>query len=166
LGETALASVTLQPAGRKFVAAIWFASFGLLATVIFFHQLSMATNAAILYIVLPSLSLGIAGFIWGGAILDPSRVKSHGESLMKGLGVTVGAYVIFALLYANGLPLLEAGWSPRQAGGLLFFTLTFGLLFGGPMAAVAGMIAATSLFSFGHYLSRGLDGRKSETSNR
>lgn len=161
-----MASITLHPANRRLVAAIWFATVGLLATIVFFYPLSLAANAVLLYIVLPSVSLGIAGFIWGGAILDPSRVKSHGESLVKGLGIAVGAYVIFSLLYACGLPLLEAGWHPRQVGGLLFFTLTFGLLLGGPIAAVTGMIAATSLFSFGHYLMDGHDSKKSESGNR
>ncbi|HEV2136038.1 MAG TPA: hypothetical protein VGR47_17505 [Terracidiphilus sp.] len=161
-----MASVILHPSSRRFAAAIWFASFGLLATVIFFHQLSMAAHAVILYIVLPSVSLGIAGFIWGGAILDSSKVKNHRESLVKGLGVTIGAYVIFALLYANGLPLLEIGWSQREVVGLLFFTLTFGLLLGGPMAAVAGIIAAASLFSFRRYLSDGRESENSQTGNR
>lgn len=161
-----MASVTLRPASRRLVAAIWFASFGLLATAIFFYPLSWRASAVVLYIVLPSVSLGIAGFIWGEAILDSSKIKSYSESLVKGLGVAAGAYVIFALLYTCGLPLLEAGWSPRQVVGLLFFTVTFGLLLGGPIAAVAGMIAATSLFSFGHYLSHGRDGQNSETSNR
>jgi hypothetical protein len=126
----------------------------------------MAPHAIVLYIVLPSVSLGIAGFIWGGGILDSSKVKNHGESLVKGLGIAIGAYVIFALLYANGLPLLEIGWSPRQVVGLLFFTLTFGLLLGGPIAAVAGIVAATSLFSFGRYLSDGRESQNSQTSNR
>jgi hypothetical protein len=147
-----LTPVTLQPAARRLLAAIWFTAFGLLATVIFFHQLSMTAHAVVLYIVLPSVSAGVAGYIWGGAILDSSKVKSYGEAVLRGLGVSAGAYVIFALLYACGLPLLEAGWSLRQAGGLLLFSFTFGLLLGGPMASIAGMIAATSLFGFGHHL--------------
>lgn len=122
----------------------------------------MTAHAIILYIVLPSVSAGAAGCTWGGAILDSSKVKSYGQSLLSGLGVSAGAYVIFALLYACGLPLLEKGWSLRQAGGLLFFTLTFGILLGGPLALVAGMIAATSLFGFGHHLFGGRGGRTSE----
>lgn len=164
LGRNALASVTLQPAGRRYLAAIWFAAFALLATVIFFYPLPWAKNGVVLSIVLPSVSSGVAGYIWGGGILDSSEIKSYGESLVRGLGVTVGAYVIFALLYACGLPLLEGGWSPRQAMGLLVFTLTLGLLLGGPMATVAGIIAATSLFSFGHYLRR--DRQSSETGHQ
>lgn len=161
-----LTSMTLQPANRRLSAAISFAAIGLLTTAVFFHKLSWAANVIVLYIVLPSVSLGVAGYIWGGAILDSAKVKSYGDSLLRGLGVSAGAYVIFALLYACGLPLLETGWTLRQAGGLFLLTLTLGLLLGGPLAAMTGMIAATSLFGFRHYLSRGRDRKKSETSNR
>ena len=123
----------------------------------------MTPHAVILYIVLPSVSAGIAGYIWGGAILDLSKVKTYGGSLLRGLGVSAGAYAIFALLYACGLPLLEAGWSLRQAGSLLFFTLTFGLLLAGPMVSIAGMVAAVSLFRLGRHVFADGDGRVSET---
>ena len=65
-----MATRTLPPAARRPIAAIWFAAFALLFTVLFFLRLSMASHAIILYIILPSLAAGIAGYIWGGAILD------------------------------------------------------------------------------------------------
>lgn len=154
--------ITLQPVTRRLLAAGWFAAFGLLATVMFFHRLSMATHAVLLYIVLPSISAGTAGYIWGGSIMDSSKVRSYGESLLRGLGVSAAAYAIFALLYACWLPLLETGWSLRQTGSLLIFALTSGVLLGGPLALVAGMIAATLLFGFGHHVFGGRDDRTSE----
>jgi hypothetical protein len=102
-----------------------------------------------LYVVLPSLSAAIAGAIWGGAILDSSRVKTYGQSLLRGLGVGVAAYLIFSALYACGLPLMEPLWSQRQTGNLFVLTLVFGLPLAGPIAAIAGMIAGTTLFRFG-----------------
>jgi len=143
---------TLPPAARRPVAAIWFAAFALLFTVLFFRRLSMASHAVFLYIILPSLAAGIAGYIWGGAILDPSNVKTYRQSLLRGVGVSAGAYAIFALLYASGLPLLEGEWSLRRAGSLFLFVLMLGPLMVAPMAAITAMVSGITLFSVGRHL--------------
>jgi hypothetical protein len=144
-----LAVRTLPPAARRPVAAIWFAAFALLFTVLFFMRLSMASHAVILYIVLPSLAAGIAGYIWGGVILESSHVKTYRQAVLRGLGVSAGAYAIFAVLYACELPLLEGEWSVGRAGSLFLFVLMFGPLMGAPMAAITGMISGITLFRFG-----------------
>lgn len=155
---------TLPPAARRPIAAVWFAAFGLLFTVLFFMRLPMASHAVILYIVLPSLAAGIAGYIWGGAILDSSHVKTHGHSLWRGLGVSTGAYAIFAVLYACELPLLEGEWSLGRAGSLLLFALMLGPLMVAPMAAITGMISGITLFRFGRHVFSESDERTSEAS--
>lgn len=142
---------TLPSTARRSLAAIWFAAFALLSSALFFLRLSMASHAIILYVVLPSSAAGIAGYIWGGAILDSSDVKTYGQSIGRGLGVSAGAYVIFAALYACELPLLEGQWSLGRVGSLFLFTLILGILMGGPLAAVTGMTAAVTLFKFGRH---------------
>ena len=136
--------------GPRPLAAIWFAAFGLLTTLLFFFPLSGKSHAVVLYILLPSISAGLAGYICGGALLESSKIKSYGGSLLRGLGVTAVAYSIFSVLYAFALPLLEPGWSLRQALGLTPLALIFGLLMMGPLAAIAGMVAGATLFRFGH----------------
>jgi hypothetical protein len=79
-----LAERTLSAAARRFVAATWFAAFALLSTALFFLRVSMASHAVILYIILPSLAAGIAGYVWGAAILDPSRVQNYGQTVLRG----------------------------------------------------------------------------------
>jgi len=159
-----LALRTLPPAARRPLAAVWFAAFGLLFTILFFLRLSMASHAIILYIVLPSLAAGIAGYIWGGAILDSSQVRTYGHSVRRGLGVSAGAYAIFAVLYACELPLLEGERSLGRAGSLFVFVLMLGPLMVGPMAAITGMISGITLFGFGRYVFSENDKRTSETS--
>ena len=154
----------LPPAARRPIAAIWFAAFALLFTVLFFLRLCMASHAIILYIVLPSLAAGIAGYSWGGAILDSSHVKTYRQSVLRGLGVSAGAYTIFAVLYACELPMLEGQWSLGRVGSLFLFTLMLGILMGGPLAAVTGMTAAVTLFRFGRHFFAESGGRVSETS--
>ena len=136
--------------GHRPLAAIWFAAFGFLTTVLFFLPLAGKSHVVVLYILLPSTSAGLAGYVCGGAILDSAKIKSYGKSLLRGLGVTAVAYVIFSVLYAFALPLLERGWSLRQAVGLTPLALIFGLLMMGPLAAIAGMVAGATLFRFGH----------------
>ena len=112
-------------------------------------HLSMASNAVILYRVLPSLAAAIAGYMWGGAILDSSRCKTYGQSALKGLKVSVGAYIIFSVLYACELPLLEGQWSLQRAGSIGYFVLALGPLMVGPTTALAGTISGITLYSLG-----------------
>lgn len=156
---------TLPPAARRPIAAIWFAAFALLFTVLFFLRLSMASHAIILYIILPSLAAGIAGYLWGGAILDSSHVKTYRQSVLRGVGVSAGAYAIFAVLYACELPMLEGQWSLGRVGSLFLFTLMLGILMGGPLAAVTGMTAAVTLFRFGRHVFAESGDRTSEASS-
>jgi hypothetical protein len=164
LGETGLAVRTLSASAQRSIAAFWFAAFAALATFLFFLRLVMAPHAVILYVVLPSLSAGIAGYIWGGAILDTSRVHNYGHAVLRGLLVGAGTFVIFAALYAFGLPMLEGPWSLGRVGSLFLFTLMLGILMGGPLAAITGMTAGVTLFKFGRHLFAESDGRVSETS--
>jgi hypothetical protein len=159
-----LALRILSPAARRPLAAIWFAAFGLVFTVLFFLRLSMASHAVVLYIVLPSLAAGIAGYIWGGAILDSSQVKTYRHSMRRGLGVSAGAYAIFAVLYACALPLLEGEWSLGRTGSLLLFVLMLGPLMVAPMGAITGMISGITLFRFGRHVFSESAGRTSEAS--
>jgi hypothetical protein len=162
LGGTGLAARTLPPSARRPIAALWFAAFAALATFLFFLRLVMAPHAVILYIVLPSLAAGIAGYSWGGAILDPSRVQNYGQSVLRGLMIGAGAFVIFAALYACGLPMVEGQWSLGRVGSLFLFTLMLGVLMGGPLAAITGMTAGLTLFKFGRHFFAESGGRVSE----
>jgi hypothetical protein len=53
--------------------------------------------------------------------------------------------LIFAPMFACGLPLLERGWSISQSGGLFLMTLTLGPLMVGPIACLLGISAGLSL---------------------
>ena len=149
----------LPQSARRPIAAFWFAVFAWLGTSVFFFRLVMAPHAIILYVIFPSLAAGIAGYSWGGAILDPSRVQTYSQSVLRGLIVSAGTFLIFALFYACGLPVLEGGWSLRRAGSLYLLTLTLGLLEGGPLAATTGVAAGVTLFKFVRRFFAETDGR-------
>ena len=153
---------TLPPSARRYIAALWFTAFAALATFLFFLRLVMAPHAVILYIVLPSLAAGIAGYTWGAAILDPSRVQNNGQAVVRGFLVGAGTFAIFAALYACGLPMLEGQWSLGRVGSLFLFTLMLGILMGGPLAAVTGMTAGITLYKFGRHFFAESGGQPSE----
>lgn len=163
-GETGLAVRTLPPSARRSIAALWFAGFAALATFLFFLRLVMGPHAVILYIVVPSVAAGIAGYGWGGAILDPSRVHNYGQAVLRGIIVGAGTFVIFAALYACVLPTLEGQWSLGRVGNLFLLTLMLGILMAGPLAAVASITAGITLFKFGRHFYAESGGRPSEAS--
>lgn len=112
----------------------------------------MLGNVVVLYLVLPTLSAVLAGYVWGGPILDPVATPTSRQALLRGLGITVRAYFIFSVLFACGLPMFETLWSPRQVGGLFLLTLTFGFVLVGPTVLLAGALAGIALYLLGHVL--------------
>ncbi|HEX2327770.1 MAG TPA: hypothetical protein VHN74_03530 [Candidatus Angelobacter sp.] len=134
---------------RRPLAAIWFGLFGFLAAGIFFLRPDVKLPALCLYVVFPGIAGAIAGAIWGGTILDPVRTPASSVAILRGVGVAAGAFLVFAVLFALGLPLLEKGWRWSQAAGLVIATLTLGLLMVGPLIAISGMVAGLTLFLLG-----------------
>ena len=139
----------LSAAARRPLAAAWFGFFGFLASSLFFLRPGIKLPALCLYVLAPAIAATLAGSFWGAAILDPTKTQTPGAAMLRGLGVTAGAFAIFAVLYALGLPLLERGWKMSQAGGILVAALTLGLVMVGPLIAISGMLAGLTLFLLG-----------------
>jgi predicted branched-subunit amino acid permease len=82
--------------------------------------------------------------------------------MLRGAGVAAGAFVIFAVLYAFGLPLVERGWHISQAPGILVAALMLGLLMVGPVILIGGMIAGLALYVLGRRAFGERDGQAPE----
>jgi hypothetical protein len=133
---------------KRLLAALWFAAFALLCVTVMFHRVTMSFRGVILYEVLPVLASGIAGGLWGGPILDLGKVNTLVRSLFKGIAVAGGGFVIFSLLFALVLPLIERGWSLRQSADLLLLTWTLGIALAAPIVLFGGMLGGATLFLF------------------
>lgn len=133
---------------KTLLAGLWFAVFAFLSVSLLFHGLPMAPRGLALYIALPTAAGAIAGGFWGRTILDPGKITSVRQSLIRGVLVGVAAFVIFAALFALTLPLVEQGWSFRQSGGLFVLTSTLGVFLALPVILFGGMLAAVSLYLF------------------
>jgi hypothetical protein len=138
----------ISTTNKNTLAALWFAAFALVGTTVFFFPLHFVLRAAILYVILPTVSGGIAGYTVGAAILDPARIVTVGDALRRGVATGAVAYGIFAILYAVAIPAQESIWSFKQAGALFVFTITLGLLMAGPLTLVLGVAAGASLYKF------------------
>lgn len=147
---------------KRLLAAAWFAVFGFLAASLFFLRPDTKLPALCLYVLLPTVAASIAGCIWGGAILDRDATRDAAHSMLRGAGVTGGAFLIFAVLFSLALPLAERGWAVKQAGGILVATLTLGLLMVGPLIIVAGILGGFTLYMLGR---RALIERDGQVSN-
>ncbi|HET9281237.1 MAG TPA: hypothetical protein VFR24_04680 [Candidatus Angelobacter sp.] len=134
---------------RALISASWFATIALLSLVLWFHPLKIAGSGILLLIVLPTISAAISAGLWGGLILDPTRTITLRQSLLRGIAVAMGAFFIFALLYAIALPFAERGWSIGQSGGLFLLTATFGMLLAFPIILLGGMLGGATLYLFG-----------------
>jgi hypothetical protein len=134
---------------QRLLAAAWFAAFALVSVALMFHRLTMSVRGISLYIFLPIIASGIAGGLWGGAILNCAKTSTVGRSLLRGIAVAGLAFIIFSLSFALLLPFVErGGWSLRQSGGLVVLTWTLGILLAGPIVVFGGMLAGTTLFLF------------------
>jgi len=144
------------PQPNRWLAAGWFAGFAILAMTMLWLPLlgRFSFSPVFLYILLPAVASAVAGYFWGGVIADPST--SYRQALLRGLGVTAGALVIFAALFSSLLPLVEHGWVLGSAPGLFLFTLFFGLLMAGPISLAAGLLASATL----HGLARRISARR------
>jgi hypothetical protein len=138
-----------SPHTRRLLAMVWFSASAMLALALFFYPISMTANAQFLFIALPGISGAVAGYAFGGNIIDRTKTAGYGKAILKGAGVALGAFVIFAGLFAVCLPLIEPRWGLDQVGGLFVSALIFGSLMGGPLAVIAGGIAGASLHGVG-----------------
>jgi len=134
---------------RRALAAVWSAILGFLVTTLLFLHQPMVFHGRFLFIMLPAMSSGLAGYIWGGTILDFKKTTGYHESLLRGVGVAGGAFAIFAVLFALALWQTEPGWVMNQVGGLFLATLTFGLLMAGPLVMITGLAGGGILYLLG-----------------
>jgi hypothetical protein len=135
---------------KRLLAAVWFAAIALLCVAVMFHKLTMSFRGILLYMVLPMIASGIAGSLWGVSILNRAKTNTVGHSVLRGIGVSGGAFVIFTLMFALALPLTERGWSVRNSEAIFLFTWTLGLLLAGPIVLFGGMLAGATLYLLGY----------------
>jgi len=124
----------------------WFAGFALLAAETLFYPITMVFRARVLFLALPAIAAAIAGYSLGGTIMDRRKIQGYRSAILRGIYVSLAAFVIFAGLFALSIPFAENGWLRSSFGAIFLDTLMFGLLMAGPLAVVSGGIAGASLF--------------------
>jgi hypothetical protein len=141
--------MTLTAAQQKGLAAVLFAAAALLSVRVMFHAVTMGDRGIVLYHLLPTVAGGIAGALCGAPILNRANSRTLRQSVLRGVVVAAVAFVIFAVVFAFVLPFVEPGQSLRQSGSILWFTLTLGILLGGPIVVFGGIFAGATLHLIG-----------------
>ena len=149
---------TVSP-GRRACAAVWFAGVGFLASALLFMHPPMKWSVVYLYLLLPAISAGISGYLWGGAILDSQQAGSLADALLRGLGVIAASFVIFAGLFAVVYSLTEKSFPIPQVFRLFLVTLGLGALLLGPVVLVVGTLGTIALYALGRRIFSHTDGR-------
>lgn len=88
--------------GRRAFAGVWFAFLAVIPVAFFFLFLGNAsaqqqgTTFFWLFIGAPILLAGICGGWLGSSILDPAKVRTSGQAMLRGLKVALLAHVLFS----------------------------------------------------------------------
>jgi hypothetical protein len=129
---------------RRVSAAVWFAGVGFIVAAAMFAvpAFRRGPTSVILYLVLPTLSGGLAGYLSGSRLLrDPSG--SVWWAAIHGLVVSVEALVIFSLLFTVTYELTSGRM--QNPVGLFFGALVVGGLSAGAVILLAGVLGGILL---------------------
>ncbi|MCB0351442.1 MAG: hypothetical protein KDD38_09680 [Bdellovibrionales bacterium] len=137
---------------QKLFSSIWFASFGVLASAVLFIIPALREESwpMILFIWLPAMSSGAAGFICGDKILDPDRINSYWGASVWGVVLSVLSMVIFTPAFIFIYYLIDD--DHIDLAGLLAAVYTAGGYGVVPIFLFGGAIAGASLFSVRKYI--------------
>jgi hypothetical protein len=105
----------------------------------------LGTTASFLvcyYFVIPGVLAGIAGFLFGTAIRNPNKVKSAGHAAVRGLVVSLVAWLAFVPILSNvAAQAMNMSFLQKLSLILLFGSLFMGWL-------IAGVGIATGLLLY------------------
>jgi heme A synthase len=138
--------------GRRAFAGVWFAVLAAIPVAFFFLFLWQETERQKeipfywIFIGGPILLGGICGCFLGSSILDPAKVKTSGQAMLRGLMVSSLAFVLFFVMS----PLIIALTSKDPARSLSGWGLivTFAIIYVGWLVAIVGAVGGAFLYFY------------------
>ena len=134
------------PLKQRALAGLWFMAAATLIvlpiapTVVPFHSESVAF--VIWMLLSPLLVSGLVGSLLGASILDAQKVRSGWRAALRGLLVSVMAYLLFAILFSIWEGANHLSLSFREAFAQMFFwIMAAGVIFFGWVVAIVGALA-------------------------
>ena len=144
----------------SFFAGMWFSAASCVP-VIFTHLTSpnphISFTVILLYVLIPISIAFIFGVTLGSDILNPNKVRTAKEAMIKGLNVSLLSYVVFVLLFALYFGIYQTIFdrNPHEfltvdfAKNLLFglvIVVFFGTIVVGWLVLIVGTLAGWLLF--------------------
>jgi hypothetical protein len=142
----------MSESARRAFAAVWFAFLGAIPVAFFFLFLWRETETQKdipffwIFIGVPILLAGICGYFIGYSILDPAKVRTSGQAMLRGLMVSLLAFVLFFVT----APLIMASTSKDPARSLSGWPLIFifASVYIGWLVAMVGVVGGAFLYMF------------------
>jgi hypothetical protein len=135
----------------KLFAALWFAGCGFIAAAVTFigPAISGGILATFSSLVLPTLSAGIVGYLYGARILDTRRTRTYLQAGLRGILLSVFTFVVFAPLLVLFNQLTQEGTLPQL---FVFMAMSVAVIIGaiattGPLSFCVSTIGAIILFN-------------------
>lgn len=137
---------------RRAFAGVWFAFLGAIPVAFFFLFLWKETAAQQdipffwIFIGGPILLAGVCGYFIGSGILDPAKVRTAGQAMLRGLMVSLLAFALFFV----ASPLVMALTSKDPARSLSGWPLVFifASVYIGWLVAIVGVVGGALLYTY------------------
>lgn len=136
---------------RRVFASVWFAFLAVIPVAFYFLVLWRKTEQQDatffwVYIGAPILLAGICGGLLGASILDPAKVKTPGEAMLRGFMVSLLSYVLFSIPLFLGVVKVAKDTAQVLPGWIMiFFT---GLVVVGWLIALVGVAGGALLYFY------------------
>lgn len=136
---------------RRVFASVWFAFLAVIPVAFYFLFLWRRTeqqDATFFWVFIgaPILLAGICGWIFGSSILDPYKVETSRQAMLRGLLVAVLAYALF--FPVSGLIIGLTSKDPAQALNGWAAIFLIGLVFVGWLIALTGVVGGALLYFY------------------
>lgn len=137
---------------RRAFAGVWFGFLAAIPVAFFFVFLwrETATQQDIpffwIFIGGPILLAGICGYFLGHTILDPAKVRTSGRAMLRGLTVSLLAFVLFFVTSPLVIALTSKDPSRSLSGWPLIFI--FATVYIGWLVAIVGVVGGALLFMY------------------
>lgn len=138
--------------GRRAFAGVWFAFLAVIPVAFYFLFLGggiaqqQGAKFLWLFIAAPLLLAGICGCLLGYTILDPAKVRTSGQAMLRGLIVAMLAHIIFAALLS-----LVVGLTSNDPVRFLVrwpLILLFATVYIGWLVAIVGAVGGALLYMY------------------
>lgn len=142
----------MSEVARRAFAGVWFAFLAVIPVAFYFLFLGegsaqqQGTTFLWLFIAAPILLAGTCGCLLGSSILDPAKIRTTGQAMLRGLIVALLAHVLFSALLTLIVALTSE--DPLRLLSRWPLILIFATVYIGWLVAIVGVVGGALLYLY------------------